>query len=57
MSPRFTIRRKNEDPTNQEDIQLPLFGGTSKDDSKNTSTVINFPAQLKCDNTQKLHVM
>lgn len=32
-SPQFTIERKNEDSGRQQDIRLPLFGSTSKEDS------------------------
>lgn len=33
-SPQFVIRRKGDNQDSEHDIQLPLFGSTSKDDSK-----------------------
>lgn len=33
-SPQFSIERKNEDSQIQQDIKLPLFASTSKEDSK-----------------------
>ena len=33
-SPQFSIERKNEDSQSQQDIKLPLFASTSKEDSK-----------------------
>lgn len=49
-SPKFTIRRKEENPDTKQDLQLPLFGSTSKDESKLLHKPACFPLHKRKTN-------